>query len=165
MHDTVLGGSTSVDIRSTTFKGNVDSTFLQGVETEAVATALKGGAGLSIQSTQRIMLVDLHFDGNKAWQGGALLLDSCFATVIWASTFTNNSATPVGSETSATSSVSAVSVPQTPASKKARRSFKTPRAPQTLPAVRSVTGTGRSLRIKLGKTVTCIFMYHHYTAK
>jgi len=96
MQDTILGGSTSVDIRNTTFKGNVDSTFLQGVETEAVATALKGGAGLSIQSTQRIMLVDLHFDGNKAWQGGALLLDSCFATVIWSSTFTNNSATQGG---------------------------------------------------------------------
>lgn len=96
MDDTILGGSTSVDIRSTTFKGNVDSTFLQGVETEAVATALKGGAGLSIQSTQRIMLVDLHFDDNKAWQGGALLLDSCFAAVIWSSTFTNNLATQGG---------------------------------------------------------------------
>ena len=96
MHDTVLGASTSVDIRSTTFKGNVDSTFLQGIETEAVATALKGGAGLSIVSTQRIMLVDLHFDGNKAWQGGALLLDSCFATVIWSCTFTHNLATQGG---------------------------------------------------------------------
>ncbi|KAL0038989.1 hypothetical protein WJX77_004333 [Trebouxia sp. C0004] len=96
MQDTILGGSTSVDIRNTTFKGNVDSTFLQGVDTEAVATALKGGAGLSIQSTQRIMLVDLHFDDNKAWQGGALLLDSCFAAVIWSSTFTNNLATQGG---------------------------------------------------------------------
>ena len=96
MQDTILGGSTSVDIRSTTFKGNVDSTFLQGSETEAVATALKGGAGLSIVSTQRIMLVDLHFDGNWAWQGGGLLLDSCFATVIWSSTFTHNLATQGG---------------------------------------------------------------------
>ena len=96
MQDTILGGSTSVDIRNTTFKGNVDSTFLQGVDTEAVATAVKGGAGLSIQSTQRIMLVDLHFDDNKAWQGGALLLDSCFAAAIWSSTFTNNLATQGG---------------------------------------------------------------------
>ncbi len=96
MSETILGASTSVDIRNTTFMGNVDSTFLQGVETKAVATALKGGAGLSIQSTQRIMLVDLHFDGNKAWQGGALLLDSCLATVIWSSTFTHNLATQGG---------------------------------------------------------------------
>ena len=92
----VLGWSTAVDIRSTFFKGNVDSTFLQGVETKAVATALKGGAGLSIQSTQRILLVDVHFDGNKAWQGGALLLDSCLATVIWSSTFKGNLATQGG---------------------------------------------------------------------
>jgi len=96
MQDTVLGGTTSVDIRSTTFKGNVDSTFLLGTGTEAVATALRGGAGLSIQSTQRIMLVDLHFDNNSAWQGGALLLDSCFAAAIWSSTFTNNVATQGG---------------------------------------------------------------------
>ncbi len=96
MQDTILGGSTSVDIRSTTFKGNVDSTFLPGTYTQAGATALKGGAGLSIQSTHRIMLVDLHFDGNEAWQGGALLLDSCFAAVIWSSTFTNNVATQGG---------------------------------------------------------------------
>ena len=96
MQDTILGGSTSVDIRSTTFKGNVDSSFLQGIESEAVATALTGGAGLSIQSTQRIMLVDLLFDGNEAWQGGALLLDSCLATVIWSSTFTHNLATQGG---------------------------------------------------------------------
>ncbi|DBA69633.1 TPA: hypothetical protein ACH3X2_012695 [Trebouxia sp. C0005] len=96
MQDTILGGSTSVDIRSTTFKGNVDSTFLQGTDTAAAATALRGGAGLSIQSTQRIMLVDLQFDGNKAWQGGALLLDSCFAAAIWSSTFTHNLATQGG---------------------------------------------------------------------
>jgi len=96
MSETILGASTSVDIRNTTFMGNVDSTILLGTETEAVATALKGGAGLSIQSTQRIMLVDLHFDNNSAWQGGALLLDSCLATVIWSSTFTNNVATQGG---------------------------------------------------------------------
>ena len=96
MQDTVLGGSTSVDIRNITFNGNLDSTFLQGVDTEAVATDLKGGAGLSIQSSQRIMLFDLHFDDNRAWQGGALLLDSCLATVIWSSTFTNNVATQGG---------------------------------------------------------------------
>jgi predicted outer membrane repeat protein len=94
--DTVLGGSTSVDIRNTTFKGNVDSTFLQGVDTEAAASALRGGAGLNIQSTQRIVLTDLRFDGNQAWQGGALLLDSCFAIVIWSSTFTHNFATKGG---------------------------------------------------------------------
>ena len=92
MQDTILGGSTSVDIRNTTFKGNADSTFLQGGDTAAVATALRGGAGLNIQSSQRIMLVDLHFDDNEAWQGGALLLDSCFAAVIWSSTFTYNHA-------------------------------------------------------------------------
>ncbi len=96
VQDTILGGSTSVDIRNTTFKGNLDSTFLQGVETAAGASALRGGAGLNIQSSQRIMLVDLHFDGNKAWQGGALLLDSCFATAIWSTTFTNNVATQGG---------------------------------------------------------------------
>ncbi len=93
MQDTILGWSTSVDIRSTAFKGNVDFTFLQGIETEAMATALRGGAGLNIQSSQRIMLVDVHFDGNMAWQGGALLLDSCLAIVIWGSTFTQNLAT------------------------------------------------------------------------
>ena len=96
MQDTILGWSTSVDIRSTTMKGNSDSTFLQTTETEAMATALRGGAGLSIQSTQRIMLVDMHFGGNKAWQGGALLLDSCLAAVIWSSTFTHNLATQGG---------------------------------------------------------------------
>ena len=53
MKDTILGWSTTVDIRSTTFKGNIDSTFIQGIETQGVATSLKGGAGLSIQSTQR----------------------------------------------------------------------------------------------------------------
>jgi len=96
VQDTILGASTSVDIRNTTFKGNVDSTFLPGTETEAVATALRGGAGLNILSSQRIMLVDLHFDDNKAWQGGAILLDSCLATVIWSSTFTHNLATQGG---------------------------------------------------------------------
>ena len=96
VQDTILGGSTSVDIRNTTFKGNVDSTFLQGVETAAVASALRGGAGLNIQSSQRIMLVDVHFDDNRAWQGGALLLDSCSAIVIWSTTFTNNVATRGG---------------------------------------------------------------------
>ena len=48
--ETILGLSTSVDIRNTTFMGNVDSTILLGTETEAVATALKGGAGLNILS-------------------------------------------------------------------------------------------------------------------
>ncbi len=43
MLDTILGGSTSVNIWSTTFRGNVDSTFLPGTETEAGATALRGG--------------------------------------------------------------------------------------------------------------------------
>ena len=96
VHDTIWGGSTSVDIRTTTFKGNADSTFLQGVDTEAVATGLKGGAGLNLLSTQRIMLFDLHFDDNQAWQGGVLLLDLCYAAVIWSSTFTNNVATQGG---------------------------------------------------------------------
>jgi predicted outer membrane repeat protein len=51
---------------------------------------------VSILSTQTIMLVDLRFDDNKAWQGGAFLLDSCFAAVIYLSTFTNNVATQGG---------------------------------------------------------------------
>ena len=98
MQDTLLGWSTTVDIRKTTMRGNSDSTFLQTLssEAEAVALGLQGGAGLSIQSTQRIMLVDVHFDGNKAVQGGALLLDSCQATVIWSCTFTHNLATQGG---------------------------------------------------------------------
>jgi len=58
----------------------------------ATANSLRGFN----KQPQRIMLVDLHFDGNKAWQGGALLLDSCLAAVIWSSTFTNNLATQGG---------------------------------------------------------------------
>ena len=93
---TILGFSIAVDIRSTSFSGNVDSTFLQPVDTKAVAVNLRGGAALSILSTQRILLVDLHFDENKARQGGAVLLDTCLATIIWSNTFTNNIATQEG---------------------------------------------------------------------
>lgn len=38
----------------------------------------------------------MHFDGNKAWQGGAVLLDSCLAAVVWSSSFTGNLATQGG---------------------------------------------------------------------
>jgi len=96
MQKTILGFSTAVDIRSTTFSRNVDSTFLQPIDIQAVAVSLRGGAALSIMSTQRVMLADLHFDGNKARQGGAVLLDTCLATTIWSNTFTNNLATQEG---------------------------------------------------------------------
>lgn len=94
--DSILGFSIAVDIRSTSFSGNVDSTFLQPIDTEAVAVSLRGGAALSIVSAQRILLVDLQFSENKARQGGAILLDSCLATIIWSNTFTNNLATQEG---------------------------------------------------------------------
>ena len=92
----ILGSSLSVDIRNTSFSGNVDSTFLQPIDTKAVAVTLRGGAAVSILSTQRILLLDLKFDRNKARQGGAVLLDSCLAAILWFNTFTNNLATQGG---------------------------------------------------------------------
>ena len=94
IRDILLG--TAVDIRSTSFSSNIDSTFLQPIDTKAMAMNLRGGAALSILSTERILLVDLCFYGNKARQGGAILLDTCLATVIWSNTFTDNVATEEG---------------------------------------------------------------------
>lgn len=78
----ILGKSTSVDIRRTNFSRNVDSTLLPPV-TQRLADSYRGGAALNIRDTQNIMLVGLQFEDNKALQGGAILLDSCTAAVVW----------------------------------------------------------------------------------
>ena len=78
----ILGKSTSVDIRRTSFSRNIDSTLLQPI-TEVVANSYRGGAGLNIRNTQNIMMVELHVEDNTALQGGGILLDACTAAVIW----------------------------------------------------------------------------------
>ena len=80
----ILGKSTSVDIRRSSFSRNVDSTLLQPI-TEVLANSYRGGAALNIRNTQNIMLVELHVKGNKALQGGGILLDTCTSAVIWSS--------------------------------------------------------------------------------
>lgn len=84
-----LGKSTSVDIRRTNFSRNVDSTLLPPV-IQRVANSYRGGAALNIRDTQNIMLVGLQFEGNRALQGGAILLDSCTAAVVWSSNGLSN---------------------------------------------------------------------------
>lgn len=78
----ILGKSTSVDIRRSSFNRNIDSTLLQP-STEVVANSNRGGAALNIRNTQNIMLVELQVEGNKALQGGGILLDTCTSAVIW----------------------------------------------------------------------------------
>ncbi len=65
-----------MDIRNCSFVRNVDSTFLGPVDNKDVATQLRGGAGVSLMKNTRGFLVDLHFEDNKALQGGAMLLDT-----------------------------------------------------------------------------------------
>lgn len=90
----VLGKSTSVDIRRTSFSRNVDSTLSQPA-TQRLVDSYRGGAALNIRGTQNIMLVGLQFEGNKALQGGAMLLDSCVAAVVWSGkTLSSNQACP-----------------------------------------------------------------------
>ena len=57
---------------------------------------LAGGAGLDMKHTQFSVLSNLTFAGNHGLQGSGMHLDSCFATVVWNSTFHNNSATAEG---------------------------------------------------------------------
>ena len=78
----ILGKSTSVDIRRTSFNRNIDSTLLQPI-TEVVANSQRGGAAVNIRNTQNIMLVELHVEGNKALRGGGILLDTCTSAVVW----------------------------------------------------------------------------------
>ena len=92
----ILGWTLSIDIRNTTFTRNVDSSFLQPLDTKDMATYLRGGAGLSMKSTRSAILIDLHFEGNMAYQGGAVLLDTCLGTIIWRGQFHNNTATQGG---------------------------------------------------------------------
>ena len=97
--------STSVDIRNCTCSGNVDSTFLGSRESKVVATNLPGGAGLSILTTQYVVLVDLTFTDNKALEGGALLLDTSTYILVWRCIFTNNLATQGGGEIASVNNV------------------------------------------------------------
>ena len=88
--------SACVDIRNCSFVRNVDSTFLGPVDTKDIATQLRGGAGVSLMKNTRGFLVDLHFEDNKAIQGGALLLDTSADFIIWNNTFLGNLATHGG---------------------------------------------------------------------
>ena len=86
-----LGLSMCVDVRSTTFSRNVDTISLPSNTTTTVPqyhdynnyNNYRGGAGINIRATQSILLADLQFDGNRAWQAGALFLDTCSFTVLW----------------------------------------------------------------------------------
>ncbi|DBA86046.1 TPA: hypothetical protein ACH3X1_005573 [Trebouxia sp. C0004] len=88
--------SACVDIRNCSFVRNIDSTFLGPVDNKDVATQLRGGAGLSLMKNSRGFLVDLHFEDNKALQGGAMLLDTSADFIIWNNTFIGNLATHGG---------------------------------------------------------------------
>jgi len=88
--------SACVDIRNCSFVRNVDSTFLGPVDNKDVATQLRGGAGVSLMKNTRGFLVDLHFEDNKALQGGAMLLDTSADFIIWNNTFIGNLATHGG---------------------------------------------------------------------
>lgn len=87
--------SASVDIRNCSFVRNIDSTFLGPVDNKDVATQLRGGAGVSLMKNSRGFLVDLHFEDNRALQGGAVLLDTSADFIIW-NTFSGNLATHGG---------------------------------------------------------------------
>ncbi len=85
--------SACVDIRNCSFVRNADSSFLGPVDSKDVATQLRGAAGVSLMKNTRGFLVDLHFEDNKALQGGAMLLDTSADFIIWNNTFIGNLAT------------------------------------------------------------------------